>query len=118
MQQEFTNIPVKYIDWQLKERKFLYPTYLALELADRTYSEGQHPPYQRIKTARKPKCSQDNLELAGPREYRVRELEKELHAAKKKQMKNEGEFISRDDVSSVRRYSQTPKLLKLLNCRH
>ena len=93
LQKEFPNIPTKFIELKLKECKFLYQTYLALELAERTY-DTRNPPYARLKAVRKTKSNAPST--MSPTGYGVAEIERELDAAKKKRERQEGELCLLD----------------------
>lgn len=90
LQKEFPNIPAKFIELKLKDCIFLYQAYLALELAERTY-DIQDPPYVRLKALRKAKSNAPST--MNPTGYGVAEIERELHAAKKKRERQEGECV-------------------------
>ena len=94
LQEEFVNIPSKFIDFQLKLSGNFYATYLALDLAEYTYVDTATPPYTRLKSPRKPKSNTfarlNEMEATG---YGVSELRKEVEAARKKRTKEEGTSI-------------------------
>ena len=82
---EFSRVPLKFIDQQLKQRGHLYHAYLAVELAERTFDEA-NPPYTKLKTSRKPRSLVDEMGHGQSR------LVAELLAAKKKRAEELGKL--------------------------
>ena len=70
---EFTGVPLKFINQQLKTHDNLYATYLAIELAERTLNDTATPTYAKLKFPRKKPTL-----FPGPAE-----LEREMRAARR-----------------------------------
>ncbi|KAI4139346.1 MAG: hypothetical protein L6R39_006338 [Caloplaca ligustica] len=54
LQEDFSEIPVRYIDLKLKELGRFYATYLALDIAEETYGTSAPRPYVKLRKTRKP----------------------------------------------------------------
>lgn len=83
-------MPSRFIDATLKDNGSLFASYLALELAESTYSESKNPPYTRLKVPRKFKSTSvarlQDMEAEG---YGMQELKKEILAARNRRKKIE-----------------------------
>lgn len=86
------NVPLKFIDQQLKQHGNLYPAYLAIQQAEQTYNSNNARIYQRLTKPRK--CiSATDMSSAVPIGYGMDEFRKELQAARAKRQKDEGELL-------------------------
>ena len=94
LQEEFINIPSKFIDLTLKTAGNFYGAYLALELAEYTYSDTYPPPYVNLKAPRKIRTDAlsrlDGIEVTG---QGIPELKKEIQAARRQRKKQESRLI-------------------------
>ncbi|KAL9597676.1 MAG: hypothetical protein Q9219_005003 [cf. Caloplaca sp. 3 TL-2023] len=83
LQDDFPEIPRKYIDLKFKEHRHLYGTYLALGLAEDTYEDSQPKPYTKLKKTRRPSTTdfytRDPIDLIL---NSVPKLKEELEAAR------------------------------------
>ena len=89
LQEEFVNVPSKFIELKFRETGHFYATYLALELAEYTYQDGKAP-YTRLKKPRRLRPDGWNrlraLGLHGPEDE---ELKQEIDAARKYRKKEQ-----------------------------
>ncbi|MCJ1353893.1 MAG: hypothetical protein MMC33_003880 [Icmadophila ericetorum] len=104
LSKEFINIPVAYINSTLREKKFLYATYLELEATDRTYRDKSNPPYRLLKNMRKTRA---NPKTNGSR-FGMTEIERELQAVRKRRERQDGNSEYPDSPHS----SQSSNCLK------
>ncbi|KAL8871596.1 MAG: hypothetical protein Q9174_002608 [Haloplaca sp. 1 TL-2023] len=82
IQLDFPLVPRKFIDLKYKELGHLYPTYLALDIAEETFDISAPRPYERLKYPRKPRA--DDMYPTG---YGYAELKAELAAARAQRAK-------------------------------
>ncbi|MCJ1282927.1 hypothetical protein MMC26_002253 [Xylographa opegraphella] len=95
---EFASVPLTFIDLQLKTCGNLYPAYLAIEYADRTYDQAPLPPYRKLQKLRKIKHTErDFMSSTEPTGYSTEALRKELQAAKRKRQK-EADKLKREQM--------------------
>ena len=64
---------------------------MALELMERTYKEIRDPPYQKLKTPRKPRVY--GVTTTEPTGHELAEIDRELRAAKKKLEIQQGKSV-------------------------
>ena len=83
---EFSRVPLKFIDQQLKEQGHLYHTYLAIEKAERTFDDN-NPPYTKLRASRKHRSPIEDMGHGQSR------LLTELLAAKKKRAEELGKLF-------------------------
>lgn len=96
MQEDFTMIPIQYIDSELRETRQLYKAYQSLATSERDLENGKTTPYQRLKRPRK----QTKLSTPGELDryiddtmsqaYGPAELKREIAAARKQRKKVDG----------------------------
>ncbi|MCJ1397728.1 hypothetical protein MMC11_000924 [Xylographa trunciseda] len=92
---EFASVPLTFIDLQLKMCGNLYPAYLAIELAERTYDQTPLPLYRKLQKSRKIKSTEkDFISSTEPPGSGMEPLRKELQAAKRKRKKEAGQLRS------------------------
>ncbi|MCJ1435209.1 hypothetical protein MMC27_004581 [Xylographa pallens] len=85
---EFASVPLTFIDLQLKSCGNLYPAYLAIEHAERTYDQAPLPLYRKLQKSRKIKATErDFISSTETTGYGTETLRKELQAAKRKREK-------------------------------
>ena len=90
LQEEFVNVPSRFIDSVLKERGHFFATYLALDIEEYNYLESKSPPYTRLKVPRKIKPTGfARLEEMEAKGYATQELKKEILAARNRRKKTE-----------------------------
>lgn len=90
LQDEFLEIPVKFVQETLKAEKQLFRAYFVLEAAERTYYATSTPKYKKVK-ARQRKA-QVFKEIEGfPA---AEEMKRELAAARKKRQLEEGKELT------------------------
>ena len=96
LQEEFINVPSRFIDLKFRETGQFIKTYQALEIADREWETNPNPPYQRLKHPRKPVRTPEDLEqyldTMAAQGYGVAELKREIAAARRQRQKEEGAF--------------------------
>ena len=105
---EFSTIPFKYIDQQLKERGNIYATYLALELTERTFHQIEAPPYKPLSKRRKirpllPEAMNPDSRPMVPgievTDHGSEQLKKELLAAKRTRERQECKHDNRITIN-------------------
>ncbi|KAL8705051.1 MAG: hypothetical protein Q9201_001821 [Fulgogasparrea decipioides] len=102
LQEDFPDVPRRFIDLKYKEHSFLYATYLALDLAEDTYDTSTTRPYTRLKNSRKPKISTSSThEAMYPTGYGYAELRKELEAARTQRKKLQTQRQIRKDATAA-----------------
>ena len=88
IQADFPDVPRRFIDLKYKELGHLYPTYLALDIAEDTYEISAPRPYERLKRSRKPRISGQLVDNSMyPTGYGYPELRAELAAARAQRAK-------------------------------
>ncbi|KAL8769461.1 MAG: hypothetical protein Q9209_004522 [Squamulea sp. 1 TL-2023] len=86
--EDFPDIPRKFIELKFGAAGNLYATYLALDIADDTYSTSAPRPYTRLKKARKSKQGRPiTSSTMDPTGYGLTELQNELEAARAQRKK-------------------------------
>lgn len=105
LQEEFPDIPRKYIDARFKETDRFLATYQSLEVASRTREDSKNPPYERLKRIRSLTLPQsenlswlDAMPSAG---YGVQELKREIMAARKFRKKEQAKQQTKKDISAA-----------------
>ncbi len=94
LQEEFVNVPKRFIELKLRELGHFYATYLALELAEYTYEDGTAP-YARLKRPRRIKTESFSLLNAiGATGEGIEELRMEVEAARKYRQKEQGKSLT------------------------
>ncbi|MCJ1394416.1 hypothetical protein MMC18_007294 [Xylographa bjoerkii] len=97
---EFASVPLTFIDLQLKTCGNLYPAYLAIELAERTYDQVPLPLYKKLQKSRKIKATErDFMSSTEPPGYGSEALRKELEAAKRKREK-EADKLRQEQIAA------------------
>lgn len=86
---EFLDIPTSYINATLREKKFLYATYLELELVDRTYRDQKKPPYQKLKVMRDKRRARADR-VADAARFDAVEMRSELDAVRRRREMQDG----------------------------
>ena len=96
--EEFIQVPLAFIDLQLKEHGNLFKAYQAIALAERTYDQVTVPPYKKLTKPRKSKSAPtDMVQVAsGPG---LVELRTELRAVRKRCEKEEGKLAAQTHQS-------------------
>lgn len=93
LQEDFVNVPSRFIDLKFKENGQYIKTFQALELADREWEANPNPTYQRLKHPRKPSRTPQDIELhidnMAAQGYGVAELKREIAAARRQRQKTE-----------------------------
>ncbi|KAL8707581.1 MAG: hypothetical protein Q9220_007422 [cf. Caloplaca sp. 1 TL-2023] len=89
LQEDFPDVPRRYIDLKFKELGNLYATFLALDLAEDTFETSEVKPYTKLKNTRKSK-KPHSVEMPATG-YGVAELQKELEAARFQRKKLQGQ---------------------------
>ncbi|KAL8968215.1 MAG: hypothetical protein Q9183_002567 [Haloplaca sp. 2 TL-2023] len=88
IQVDFPDVPRRFIDAKYKELGHLYPTYLALDIAEENYDISAPRPYERLKHSRKPKFNGQLVDNSMyPTGYGYPELRAELAAARAQRAK-------------------------------
>ena len=106
LQEEFPNIPRKYIDQKFKETSQYFATYQALELASLASEDSTKPPFERLKRLRSLTLPQTedlswmdhHLKSGG---YGIQELKREIMAARKLRRKEEADQKIKKEVSAA-----------------
>lgn len=107
LQEEFPDIPRKYIDSKFKEADRFFAAYQSLELASRTREDSKNPPYERLKRIRPLTLPQnENLSWldampSGGGGYGVQELKREIMAARKLRKKEQAKQQTKKDVGAA-----------------
>ncbi|MCJ1384544.1 hypothetical protein MMC17_007661 [Xylographa soralifera] len=97
---EFASVPLTFIDLQLKTCGNLYPAYLAIELAERTYDQAPLPLYRKLQKSRKIKATErDFMSFTEPTGYGTEALRNELQAAKRKREK-EADKLKKEQMAA------------------
>lgn len=90
LQEEFVSVPSRFIDLKLRLTGNFYAAYLALELAEYTYTDTNNPGYAKLKSPRKVKNDAltrlDNMDATS---YGIPELKQEIQAARKRRKKED-----------------------------
>ena len=93
LQEDFPNIPRKYIDLRFKESGRFLTTYQALELASRTWNDTDNPPFAKLKKLRVLTFPQTDdlswIDGMAPEGYGIEELKREIIAARRTRKKEE-----------------------------
>ncbi|KAL8828722.1 MAG: hypothetical protein Q9191_002430, partial [Dirinaria sp. TL-2023a] len=93
LQEDFVNIPARFIDLKFKESGQYIKTYQVLELAEREWEANPNPPYQRLKHPRKPSRTLEEIEhqidTMAAQGYGLAELKREIAAARRQRQKTE-----------------------------
>lgn len=88
LQEDFLDIPRKYIDLKFKESGHLYATYLALGSAEDTYETSVPRPYVQLKKTRRPSTIEPfTRDEMSPLGNAFRKLKEELEAARAQRTK-------------------------------
>ena len=105
LQEEFANIPRRYIDQKFKETNQYFATYQALELASLASEDSTNPPFESLKRLRSLTLPQgedlswmDDLSSGG---YGIQELKREIMAARKLRKKEEANRRTKKEVSAA-----------------
>ena len=105
LQEEFPNIPRRYIDQKFKETNQYFATYQALELASLASEDSTNPPFEKLKRLRSLTLPQsedfswmDDLSSGG---YGIQALKREIMAARKLRKKEEANQKTKKEVSAA-----------------
>jgi hypothetical protein len=98
---EFVNVPLSFIDRQLKQSGNLFLAYEAIELAERNYDMKANRLYQRLAKSRKSNPNSTIPDPTQPDGNWTSGLKQELLAARHKREKDDGKFdLSITDIIS------------------
>ncbi|KAL8947596.1 MAG: hypothetical protein Q9222_006136 [Ikaeria aurantiellina] len=99
LQEDFPDVPRRYIDIKFKELGNLYATFLALDLSEEAYDTSESRPYIRLKNTRKSKRRR-SVEMPATG-YGVAELQRELEAARFQRKKLQTQRQTKKDAAAA-----------------
>ena len=103
LQEEFPDIPSRYIDLKYRETTQLFAAYQALDRESRSWEESADRPYAKLKRPRTQRRSEDLsfLDNMIPGGYGVEELKREIMAARRLRKKEDAKAQAKKDMSAA-----------------
>ena len=103
LQEEFPDIPLRYIDLKYRETNQLFAAYQALDHACRSWEDSADRPYVKLKRPRTQRRSEDwsSLDKMIPGGYGIEELKREIMAARRLRKKEDAKEQAKKDMSAA-----------------